>query len=110
MQPLHGFLDAVELIDSDEPLERLPQAPAVFLIRQREGRPYLGRTSLLRRRAMRLLKKRDQPSRLLNLRDSFWRLEYCLTGSALDAAMQLYELAVEHFPEEYARILRLRNP
>ncbi len=94
----------------DAALLELPQAPAVFLVSPREGRPYLARTSVLRRRALRLLGPRDSPSRMLNLRAAFHRLDYWLTGSALDASMRMYELARAHFPEEYPRILRLRFP
>ena len=82
----------------------------MFAVHAAEGRPYLARTALLGRRALRLLKTRETASRLLNLRDAFDRLEYWLTGSALDAGMQLYELARYYVPDEYARVLRLRLP
>ncbi len=105
-----GSIAASDLAPSDEALHALPQAPAVFLVSAESGRPYLARTSLLRRRALRLLAHREGPSRIFNLRQTFQRLDYWLAGSALDSSMRMYELARLHFPEDYARILRLRFP
>lgn len=99
-----------QVLVDEELLNSLPTSPAVFLISVAEGRPYLARTANLRRRALRLLKARETPSRMLNLRDTFLTLEYALTGSSLDSAMRLYELARLHFPAEYATIVRLRMP
>jgi excinuclease UvrABC nuclease subunit len=47
---------------------------------------------------------------MLNLRNTFTRLDYWLTGSALDAALKQFALARLHFPENYLRVLRLRMP
>jgi excinuclease ABC subunit C len=105
-----GSLDAGQLDAEDHALRGLPQAPAVFLVWASAGKPYLARTSMLRRRALRLLARRETRSRLLNLREAFTRLDYWLTGSALDSSMKLYELAREHMPDDYARIVRLRMP
>ena len=41
----------------DADLAQLPQAPAVYLLWPREGRPHLGRTNVLRRRLTRLVEK-----------------------------------------------------
>src|SRR4051812_13892675 len=87
-----------------------PDCPAVFLIWLSDGAPYLGKTAALRRRLQRLLKERDKPSRLLNLRQSFTRAECWLTGSALESTLRLYRLAREHFPKTYLDLLRLRFP
>ena len=105
-----GSLTIEDLALSDDALLALPQARAVFLINAGAGRPYIARTSVLRRRALRLLARREQKSRLLNLRDTFTRLDYWLTGSALDAALQQYDLVRHHFPDDYLRVLRLRMP
>lgn len=105
-----GILTRESLAQSEEALEQLPLAPAVFAIHPEGGRPYLARTSMLRRRALRLLKRRELVSRLLNLRESFARLEFWLTGSTLDAAMKLYDCAKLFFPDEYAKVIRLRLP
>jgi excinuclease ABC subunit C len=101
---------AGDLAGLDAALAALPNVPAVFLVWPREGRPYLSRTTLLRRRLLRLLSARDTPSRLLNLRHTAERIEYRLTGSALESAVTLYELARRHFPDSYLDVLRLRMP
>jgi excinuclease ABC subunit C len=94
----------------DAALETVPNRPAVFLLWPREGAPYLARTALLRRRLLRLLRQRDKPSRLLNLRDAVARIEYDLTGSGLESSLRMFELAREHFPETYRDIVKLRLP
>jgi excinuclease UvrABC nuclease subunit len=94
----------------DAALEALPQSPAVFLLWPREGEPYLSKTALLRRRLMRLLKAREKPSRLLNLRDTVVRIEYQETGSAFESSLLIYEQARRHFPERYLDLLKLRMP
>jgi excinuclease UvrABC nuclease subunit len=94
----------------DAALEALPNAPAVFVLWPKEGDPYLSKTGLLRRRLLRLLKERDKPSRLLNLRHTVARVEYRLTGSALESAVVQYEQARRLFPETYPEVLRLRLP
>src|SRR5512140_2759310 len=90
-----------DLSEMDAELERLPNCPAVFLLWPREGDPYLSKTALLRRRLLRLLKDREKPSRLLNLRHTVRRIEYHLTGSAFESSVVLYEQARRHFPERY---------
>src|SRR3984957_5926676 len=94
-------IDAADLAKLDAALEGVPNSPAVFVLFVREGEPYLARTGLLRRRLLRLLRERDKPSRLLNLRQTVDRIEYWLTGSRLESAMRMYELARQHFPEKY---------
>ena len=94
----------------DEALESAPNSPAVFIIYVREGAPYLARTGLLHRRLLRLLGPRDKPSRLLNLRETAVTIEYWLTGSRLESAMRMYELARRHFPTGYLDYLHLRLP
>ena len=91
-------------------LRQIPDCPAVFLVRVRQGAPYLARTSLLRRRLERLLGERGRPSRLLNLRSIASRLEYWPVGSRLESSLLLYELAKRHFPADYSRFLKLRLP
>ena len=82
----------------DESIAQIPNNPAVFLLWPREGDPYLAKTALLRRRLLRLLKEREKPSRLLNLRHTVKRIEYQLTGSAFESAVLMYGLARRHFP------------
>jgi excinuclease ABC subunit C len=99
-----------DLSGLDEAIAQAPNSPAVFLLWPREGDPYLAKTTLLRRRLLRLLKEREKPSRLLNLRHTVRRIEYHLTGSAFESAIRMYELAREHFPKTYLDLLRLRMP
>jgi len=94
----------------DASLETVPNSPAVFLLWPKEGQPYLSKTALLRRRLLRLLKEREKPSRLLNLRHTVARIEYRLTASALESTVIHYEAAKTHFPETYLEVTRLRMP
>ena len=107
-------MTAIEVADDlsrlDTALEEIPNAPAVFLLWPKQGEPYLSKTALLRRRLLRLLKEREKPSRLLNLRHTVARIEYQLTGSGLESAVVHYEAARRCFPENYLEIIRLRLP
>jgi excinuclease UvrABC nuclease subunit len=94
----------------DEAIARTPDAPAVFLIWPREGAPYLARTGLLWRRLKRLLKPREAPGRLLNLREVAARIDYWPTASRLESSLIMYALATRHFPETYMKLLKLRLP
>ncbi|HKW96261.1 MAG TPA: hypothetical protein VJN43_00940 [Bryobacteraceae bacterium] len=101
---------ADELAALDEALDKLPNRPAVFLLWPKQGEPHLGKTTMLRRRLLRLLRERDQTSRLLNLRHTLHRVEFWLSGSSLESSMRMYELARQHFPAKYLEVLRLRMP
>src|ERR1700730_19209432 len=94
----------------DRAIAEAPNCPAVFLIWPSEGAPYLAKTALLRRRLLRLLKEREKPSRLLNLRETVTRVECWITASALESSLCLYELARIHSPKPYLELLRLRFP
>jgi excinuclease ABC subunit C len=100
-----GALPALDRI-----LEQAPSGPAVFLLWPKQGEPHLAKTTLLRRRLLRLLRQREAPSRLLNLRDTLARVEYWLTGSKLESSVRMYQLARQHFPKSYLDVLRLRMP
>ena len=82
-----------DLAALDATIEALPNAPAVFLIWAESGEPYLSKTTLLRRRLLRLLRAREKPSRLLNLRHTVRRIEYTLTASGLESAALFYQHA-----------------
>jgi excinuclease UvrABC nuclease subunit len=101
---------ADDLSGLDAALALVPNRPAVFLLWPKEGDPYLARTALLRRRLLRLLKERDKPGRLLNLRHTVRRIEYYVTGSAFESGIRMYELARQHFPKTYLDLLKLRMP
>ena len=95
---------------SPSDLEPIPDVPAVFLLWASEGKPYLARTALLKRRLKRLISDRDRVSRLLNLRGIVDRIEYWPMGSRLESSLLHLELAQQHFPEDWPRITRLRPP
>src|SRR6516225_3464505 len=107
MIPIEVGCDLAQL---DAAVEALPDAPAVFVLWPRQGDPYLSKTARLRRRLLRLLKEREKPSRLLNLRHTVARIEYRLTASGLESSVLHYELARRFFPETYLDLLRLRMP
>jgi excinuclease UvrABC nuclease subunit len=98
------------LIASPFDLDSVPDVPAVFLLWASEGKPYLARTALLKRRLKRLISDRDRVSRLLNLRGIAERIEYWPMGSRLESSLLHLELAQTHFPEDWGRITRLRPP
>ncbi len=101
---------AEDLQQLDAALEAVPNSPAVFVLWPKEGGPHLSKTAVLRRRLLRLLKEREQPSRLLNLRHTVARIEYRLTASALESGVVQYEAARRLFPENYLEVIRLRMP
>ena len=94
----------------DEALESIPNAPAVLVIWPREGKPWIARTNVLRRRLRRLLGPREGTSRSLSLRGTATRVEYRLTGSRLEAHFLVWELARRHLGADYRREIRLRLP
>ncbi|HTB15889.1 MAG TPA: hypothetical protein VK752_30170 [Bryobacteraceae bacterium] len=98
------------LTASPSELDSIPDVPAVFLLWASEGKPYLARTALLKRRLKRLISDRDRVSRLLNLRGIAERIEYWPMGSRLESSLLHLELAQQHFPEDWPRITRLRPP
>ena len=94
----------------DEALESIPNAPAVLVIWPREGKPWIARTNVLRRRLKRLLGAREGTSRSVSLRGTATRVEYRLTGSRLEAHFLVWELARRHLGAGYRREIRLRLP
>jgi excinuclease ABC subunit C len=86
----------------------VPARPAIFLLRAETGEPYVSKTANLRRRLVRLLGRREEPSRLLTLRDHARHIEYSLTGSDFESALLLYKLLRREFPKAYRDRLRLR--
>ena len=101
---------SADLSGLDEAIAQVPNVPAVFLLWPRAGDPYLAKTSLLRRRLLRLLKEREKPSRLLNLRGTVRRIEYQLTGSSFESTLLMYEWGRRYFPKTYLDLLKLRMP
>ena len=75
-----------------------------------EGEPYVGRAGDVRRRLLRLMKKRDKPGKLLNLREIATRIEYWPVSSRLQSWLVLYECARRYLPATYPDLLKLRFP
>jgi excinuclease ABC subunit C len=87
----------------------VPAAPAVFLLRGRDGtEPYVSKTANLRRRLMRLLGPAEERSRKLNLREQVRLIEYQPTASDFESGFLLYRVLHATFPDTYTRRLRLR--
>jgi excinuclease ABC subunit C len=91
-------------------LDSIPDQPAVFLLWASEGKPYLARTALLRRRLRRLISERARVSHVLNLKGVAERIEYWPSGSQLEATLVHLELAKRYFPDDWPRLTRLRPP
>ena len=72
--------------------------------------PYIGRTSDLHRRLLRLLGERQRNSKLLSLREITRRLEYQYVGSAFEAQWLLYHLNRIYYSRHYRTRLRLKPP
>src|SRR5580692_4717875 len=98
------------LTASPTELDSIPDVPAVFLLWAGEGKPYLARAGLLRRRLRRLISDRDRLSRVLNLRGVADRIEYWPTGSQLESSLVHLELAQRWYPDDWPRLTRLRPP
>src|SRR4051812_50180268 len=107
-------MTAIDVTDDltrlDASIEALPNQPAVFVLWPREGQPYLSKTGLLRRRLLRLLREREKPSRLLNLRHTVARIEYRLTGSAFESTVVHYEQARRVFFGNLPDVIEPRGP
>jgi excinuclease ABC subunit C len=88
----------------------VPSGPAVFLLSGDEpaAEPYVSKSANLRRRLIRLLGAREEPSRKLNLRDRVRRIAYTPTGSDFESGFALYKLLRQTFPKTYSQRLRLR--
>jgi len=108
--PVMETIEVTDLGRLDIAIEALPNSPAVFLLWPESGEPYLSKTALLRRRLLRLLREREKPSRLLNLRHTVRRIEYAFTASALESAVLFYDQARRHFPDSYLDLMKLRMP
>ena len=93
---------------SPDALTQVPGAPAIYLVRQGEGEPYLGKTSNLRKRLWRLLAPAEEGSKRLNLGLRATGVEYSLTGSEFESTLLLYQTLKSVFPASYQKQLRLR--
>jgi len=98
---------------ADEILRAIPAQPGVFALRgpRAEDAPYLTQTADLRRRMRRLLDPPESQSKRLNLREKVARIEYCVTGSAFQSSLVLYDATAALFGyTEARRRLKLHTP
>jgi hypothetical protein len=101
------LLDVASL---DEAMNALPNSDAVFLVSAGDRSAYLAKTSMLRRRLLRILKPAAASGRSLNLREVVTRVEYWLTASRFESTLLHYALAKRHYPDDYLRLVKLRMP
>jgi hypothetical protein len=98
---------------ADEILRAIPAQPGVFALcgARKEDAPYLTQTTDLRRRMRRLLDPPESQSKRLNLREKVARIEYCVTGSAFESSLVLYDATAALFGyTEARRRLKLHTP
>ncbi len=96
-----------------EILHSIPAQPGVFALRgpRAEDAPYLTQTTDLRRRMRRLLDPPESQSKRLNLREKVATIEYCITGSAFESSLVLYDATAALFGHvEARRRLKLHTP
>ena len=105
---------AIERENLDAAVGEVPNADAVFVVWAGDRSAYLAKTSMLKRRLMRIFKapdsKDDKPKRSLNLREVATRVEYWPTGSRFESMLVHYALARRYFPDDYLRMIKLRMP
>ena len=100
----------IEVGELDQAIAALLNTDAVFLVRAGERSAYLAKTSMLRRRLLRILKPAEAARRSLNLREVVTRVEYWLTASRFESMLLHYALARRDFPDDYLRLIKLRMP
>src|ERR1700693_905683 len=97
----------IEVGELDQAIAALPNTDAVFLVRAGARSAYLAKTSMLRRRLLRILKPAEGARRSLNLREVVTRVEYWLTASRFESMLLHYALARRHYPDDYLRLIKL---
>src|SRR5579863_5553983 len=105
----------IEGEDIDAAIAEVPNADGVFLVWAGDRSAYLAKSSMLRRRLMRIFKPIDSTPgaparRSLNLREVATRVEYWPTASRFESLLLHYALARRYFPEDYLRLIKLRMP
>ena len=112
---LENSLEFDPRAESEPFFEQLEHRPAVFALFSDAGAtpgavPYIGRTRDLHRRLMRVLRKPQGNSRLLNLREMTRRVEYQYAGSGFEMQWMIYHLSRHYYPRQYRARLRLKPP
>ena len=100
----------IEIEGLDESINALANTDAVFLVWAGGKSAYLAKTSMLRRRLLRILKPAGGVKRSLNLREVVTGVDYWLTGSHFESMLLHYALAKRDYPDDYLRLIKLRMP
>jgi excinuclease ABC subunit C len=104
----------IERENLDTAVPEVSNADAVFVVWAGDRSAYLAKTSMLRRRLLRVFKPADTadnpPRRSLNLRAVATRVEYWPTASRFESMLLHYALARRYFPDDYPRMVKLRMP
>jgi hypothetical protein len=100
----------IERENLDACVAEVSNADAVFVVWAGERSAYLAKTSMLRRRLLRIFKQGESLRRSLNLREVATRVEYWPTASRFESTLLHYALARRYFPEDYLRMVKLRLP
>lgn len=110
MIPPPAFLDPK---DPELPahIAGIPNGRGVYLLMPNTGVPYLGSSIYINKRLSRLLLHAPGSSNSLsNIRAGLSRVHYWLTGSRLETSLLLYWLALDHYPDNYRKRLKLKDP
>jgi len=99
----------------DVSLAQVPASDAVFVVWAGDRSAYLAKTTMLRRRLLRIFRPADSslsapPRRSLNLREVATLVEYWPTASRFESMLLHYALARRYFPGDYLRLIKLRMP
>ena len=107
--PLHLQADSPDLL---ERVAALQKVAGIYVLRSETGVPHLSWSTNLGRRFKRLLlTAHPSAGSLLNrLRSQGALVDYWRTGSRLESALLLYQLAKQYFPDNYLKLLKLRIP
>ena len=100
----------IELGNLDQSIAGLPNSDAVFLVWAGERSAYLAKTSMLRRRLLRVLPADATGRKSLNLRSVVSRVDYWPAASRFESGLIHYALAKQYFPDEYTKLVKLRMP
>ncbi len=108
-EPVHFEWQSEEELDSL--LANLENIPAVYCIEVPNGKPLIGRTTVLKRRLNRLLGERiGLGSRALSLRGLANQVSYWPAASRLESSLTFYSVARQYHPETYRKLTNLRFP
>ena len=99
-------------VDLAESIDALPNTSGVYRLSASGSQPHLSWSANLPRRLRRLLltSRPDRDDFIARLRATYSSVDCWPTGSKLETFLVTYQLAKEHFPDDYLKRLRLRLP